>query len=710
MYVAMWAIGVLVYFMLTALIYKKIESGRLVIVGGILYFSGYIIMSGLLFWIDKFSIMTALVLTLLVGIVGSALLFMKNKKKFPVIIPALKKYIPVLVLMVVFACLASNRAGLYPIGQDQGLYQEKAMFLMNGYNDNTMDFKEYDYLTSPTEKQEYMDRLGEMDGVYLLYGEPVNDTNDTRFQIHGVSTFAAILALWGKMFGLTGMTTILTVTYLLGIGGVWLICDNLRLKRSMSFTAAAMIGINPMVLWGAQNILTEIIITMLIVGMFVILTDNLKKQVYNYSVIPAIAYCYLHVTSTLMVPLFVLIYLYLYFWMRKKSVLTAIILVLAGYVSGLKMMYTSAPIYTSMNLDALFSKIKYALDDNNFFGFVFIVSILFIALLFVLEYMGVSKKFRKSLKKLSDTAKGRRIAKIVFTVMVIAIIIATVLIGIKSVKSGNSPLKLTMLCFMFTTGYICLPLAFLGTILNSAKYGKEHSRCVIAVSLLYVLVVYALVVRFDIYYYYYMARYFIPYMMLVVIMAMTIFDCFKPVVVIPICTVVMTIVVMQNPLLLKERDLTYGDFEIVNSIASCVGENDAVILCDNGNMVHKMFMMPVKAMTGADIYFTPDAENSNAKALAMKYENVFILDYDYGSISEDTGKWMNVYRGTLHTSVYDVFNLRKDDDTDVTAVAENQEEAESEEDNVKRRDPFPYPIKLSTFDSNVGLYIYKGQL
>ena len=681
MYILLGALGIIFSIVMTAFIYKKIESGKLLTLSCAFYFAGFIIVSGLLIWIDRFSVSYSLIFTMLLMIAITIITFIRGNRIEKIYL-SINKYIPLFCVLVIAGFLSSMyRSELYPTGQDEGLYQAKAMMYMGGFNDNELEFTEYEGLESGSDKSIYLNKLSEMEGVYLTYKTSENGEPRTTYEIHGIGTFAAMLAFWGDMFGMENMSGILIVMYLIAIAESWIICDNLKLKRYISFSVSALMTVCPIVLWCSKNVLVEIVLTMLFGTFLTVITDNLKKDVLGWSALPVVAICYLHVTTTLIIPLFMIIYLYMYIWMGKKKAMSAMIISLFGYVTGLKMMYTSASIYTSNNLGNLFGKLGNILNDNNFVLIMAIISVLFSIAIIALEMAGVTGNIRKKIKKIRGKNKYASIFRIAMGVIVVLMISFFVYQGFRTVAQGNAVVNMTIMSFLFMTGFICLPLALLSMVLNGNRIFKDHGKFIITLSLVYVLVIYAGIIWRDIYYYYYYTRYFAPFMVLVFVEAAILLDYFKAKYVLPVCAVVVGVLVWTNMLLYTAKDLTYGNFAVVTSIENCVDSQDAIVLMDDALNINKIFMLPVKAMTGADIYFLNYDYEKQINDLAGMYEDIYLLGFDT-SFNEHAsyGNWQAVYKGVLHNSTYDGMD----------------------------RSGLPYPKSVIMFDSPVALYIYKG--
>lgn len=680
----LWALGLLGACALTAYAYKKTDIAHVIIVGLMTYFSLYIIVSGLLIWFDIFSIERSEILTIIVSVLGTVGLAFFSKKKVPEIIIRPWKIVPIAILFVIFTLLSGNKGELYSTSQDQGLYEIKALMYMNGENDNVLSLDEFYEINDSMERAVYIDALKGMDGIYLLNADIYSENCSSEYEIHGIGTFAALLALWGSMFGYVRMSGILTLFLLCTVGGAWLVCDNLGLKPYVSLMVAALTGICPVVMWSSKNILTEAGLCMLVAMFFVYISEEPKRRLIIWSALPLVAFSFYHISITYMLPMFVVIYVYSYFYTKKSDGLYAFIIMLLGYASGLSMMYASSPIYTTKNLANIFVKTHGLLTNDNYRKIVWVGVIVVSIILLVINYLGLLKKLRTPVKTAINKPVDLKKWRIIAMVVCLVIIGLQAYLAYKSVKVyGLDLMKQCFIGVVILTGFIMVPIAMIGFVISIGHYLKDFRKVVMAVALIYVLTVLAGLIFYSINYYYYYARYLAPYMMLVFICAAFVMDFFKAKYVVPVCILTLAVMAFNSRLLYTHRDLTYGDFQVVKNIASCADNKDCIVMLADANRICNMLMFPVKAVTDADMYFVNyNRFDDQMTELSNRYEDVFLLTYNSGFNEDGSQPWNLVYDGVLHSSIYAV----------------NYEKG------------FPYPKAVDIFDSNLGLYIYTGEL
>jgi len=345
----------------------------------------------LMIWTDHFSVTGATICTFVVGVITDVFLVITKTGRIHRIRFNWKSYIPLAIMLALAAFISCmNHAEMYYMGQDSGPYQSRAMFYLGGYNSNVIDFPEIGDSLNEWEKWHYIDELKDLDGFYADYPseENIAVTANVSGVTHGINTFPAALALWGKMFGLDNMPGILTVFYLLLIAYTWFICVNLKFKTSVRTIITAVMVLCPIVLWNSQNTLPEIMLAAFLAMSFELISEGTKKRVTFMSAVPLVAFAFVHIQMTILMPLFVCVYLINYFYTKHRGYLNALLVVLASYVCGFIMMFTTARVYVNKNFDAIYNKTHGLVGDKNIVVVVCITSIIAAALVVVMKLAG----------------------------------------------------------------------------------------------------------------------------------------------------------------------------------------------------------------------------------------------------------------------------------------------------------------------------------
>ena len=192
---------------------KEVSIIRAGVFGIVAYFFISIITSVILFSFDVFSIGKNTIITFALIAIGTGISFIKlNKKPLKALKFNRKECIFFVAIVLVVLLLSGEKFGFFGMGQDQGVYQTKAIELIYGNNTNELDIC-YPLKTLNKEDFEYYrDEMGKLQGYYLIgqVNPAVPDFEnggETRLRgvYHGISTWPAILALFGEMFGVDHM-------------------------------------------------------------------------------------------------------------------------------------------------------------------------------------------------------------------------------------------------------------------------------------------------------------------------------------------------------------------------------------------------------------------------------------------------------------------------------------------------------------------------
>ncbi len=684
MLIGLWILGMIASFLMTALIYRRAEIGRLIIVSQGFYYCFYIIVSGWMIWINHFNLMRGALGTLLIELAAIGMLcfwqsaiyrkskaerhFRLYRKERFCFTLSWKKYLPLAILLAAGAFLVHGKAGFYGTGQDQGLYQIRAMMYMGGYNDNVIDFPEYYDVENNWEKSEYLRILEDMDGYYLLKKDGLKNANEVNGILHGIATFPALLGLWGRMFGLSNMPGILTVLYLLVLANVWLIGDNLGFKPWVNWLMASFMAVCPIIVWSSQQTLTEIGFTLMVCAFLELITENTKKKVYFWSVIPLLAACYYHVIFTVLIPLFVILYLTNYLQSKKRGFLAALMLLMTGYATGYSMMQSTAWHYTMKNFQQLFSKSKGLLNEDNIEAVIWIASAVVFAAAVVLLQKEVRKRLFSWWGGIRESSTAKKTVAWVIRAVMLLLICFFVYKGIKAYRMDMWPMKLSIVGYLIMTGYVMMPAMILGIWLKAGDGLRNRNVMTLVLSSFYVMFFYCGVLWVLIYYYYYYARYLAAFVVLILVMAGYFLNRIQWQIAVPVCLCMITLVKSQSSLLYTDQDLTYMSYEQLEEMAALIGsqrpdsetdasgQKDVILVYDQGYHSPRIFTLALKALTGADIlYLNYDRLSVQLMECRARYDDIYIVQYHLGRFTPGDENWRFLYWGVMKASLYDNF-------------------------------------------------------
>lgn len=649
--------GVAIHCLMAALVYRKIELGKALLLGGSSYLAFYVFLSGFLFWIHAYTVERAAGLVLIPALALSVGLFLQNKKQLPKLRRNTEEYLPLLLILVIAGILCNaHRADYFGTGQDEGLYQIRAMYYINDRYEDEITFPEYQNLYIKWEKGEYVREIRDLEGLYLNVDKEENKPKELSGMLHGLGTFPALLALWGKLFGMRNMSGILCICYLLSIGNVWLICRNLHFRRRFVNLSAALYTVSPIFLWSAQNTLTEIVLATFITQWFVSLTDEDKDTHPMFSALPVMGVCMLHILISVLMPLIVILYFAHYLCSGKRSFLWALISVAFSYGFGFSMMRHTAEVYTISNFAQLFGKTRGLLTEHNLETVVWTAALICVALAVGMLVWGKKNVLLALEKKLRHSRKAADIAKKVFTVLGCLTLVFFIY---KYWERRDEPKYYPYFFatgYLLMTGFVLLPISFVAAAKRGALWFKDRRFVTFVISLFYIVWMYCGFLWVLVYYYFYYARYLTPFVFLPIVMAGYLLQKKPKQILLPAYAVMILVTVLQSRVLYTAKDMTYAEYEVIDSVTSCIGEQDAVLIFDQGYHCHRVFALPIKAISGADVYFLNEAQlERQIKDYGTRYRNLYILSYDMGKLIGDIEgeDWRVVYRGTIHGSLYD---------------------------------------------------------
>ena len=660
MYLIMFLLGIILSMVMTAFIYKTIESGKLLIYSIAVFFCLYVVVSGILIGLDCFEMMKSLCIVSAIELLVSLCLFVMGSRKIPRVEIKATKYVPLLLVLAVAGCIVSyNKSEFYALSQDQGFYQVRAMFYMGGKYDNDITFKEYDNLSEDEARELYKNKVDDAQGGVFVDGDGLT------YQLRGLGTFPAQMALWGKMFGKGNMNGILTLFYVTMLGAVWILCDNLKCKKYVSYMITVLEGLCPMVVWSAKNTLCEIFIAMIIAIFLAMIFEKKQNAATIYlSVLPVGAYCFYHLSVTIIIPLLVMVYWCVSLYRKKADYLWASITLLVLYGFGQMMMSHTSNWYWYCNLDRIFSATKRIINENNFVGIVWVCIGIYAAAVTILYFSGLHRRMCDGFvfNGKSFNAKGCTRSNIIFAIITLILSAVSVLMFVKS-RGRLMPEQetdcLSMFGVMLFTEFITIPLAAVGMICLSGKYLKNYRLMVIWLMFFYCMTVMYIGVYGSMRFYFYYGRYLVPFLLIMFLGAVPVFNRIKARFVIPVMAVLLGIVIYMGRIVYKEQDVTLADFDVVFNMTDNVDKNSAVIIVDN-NLIMSRLLMPMKALTDADVYFADSADNAFAQnemdSLKENYDNIYMLVYDEWFPSEDNFDWELIYRDTMNYSGYERCN------------------------------------------------------
>lgn len=348
-------IGILLGFFVCYFLFHEKDIIKNIILAFFMYFCCYVIISGLLFGLDIFSIESALVIiAIMEGILLLILFFcIGGKNKVELECPVREYLFPIIILLFLLP-FVWNKFGFFGMGQDEGVYQTQAIAFMNNSYKIQKDIPEYQSMTRSEqdtfrEYVEYTLRGYNLFDSSLPYQFNQKKMSDISGYYHGIPTFAAILALWGKIFGLSHMADIQTIFYVCGLFLLFFTCEHLHLRKPVKYIAGIIYGYSPILVWVSKSSLTEIFLTCVIIGCLYFMTGEGNKTETACAVLTVIAFSFYHLTIYTILPIFILIFWGLYLYSKNKRYIYASIAVLAAFVISMVCAFKITASYTYLN-------------------------------------------------------------------------------------------------------------------------------------------------------------------------------------------------------------------------------------------------------------------------------------------------------------------------------------------------------------------------
>ncbi len=603
-----------------------IESVLFSIIG---YFFSHVFFSGLLFWVDQYSIKRTVFLCMLSWVFCATVAILKQKK--PEINWNIKRFmLPIIVSLIVLP-LVIHTFEFYGFGQDEGVYQTQAICFIHGITERQFDFDEYYQLETEEERSKFDTLVSEnyLIGFYRVYDEE-GEYNFTQSEeqavsersgvFHGIPVFSALLALWGLLFGIEHMMGINTVFFVCSIFMLAIICDKFGFKKIGKTAALLVYSFSPLVIWISKSALTEIGLTLIWLTFILLILEKKNKEIMASAVCIWI-YAFYHVSVYAFMPLYVLLYLGLYLYYHNKTYIKSMLIAIAGYVCGYWMMQVVGSEYTTGN----YRKIYFGLiNEKNAPYIIMTICVIFILLGIFLLKSNVQFKFNWQKKKI---AWGIRIF---ISGAFILLVYRIVKLGLNYHQFAN----ITLIGFAICLGMVIPILVYIDILWHTEKWILNRNTGIILSLFLYCIILYSVFFMPVISYYYYYARYLVMYLPLLAAMGGIILDrCKIWKSVLAICINVLIVLPFDN-CLLQQKDDTRVEWNTFNCLSNILQVGDKVVLDDE---LFPYYYFPLKAISGVEIYPLFDNYEDEFKHLSEGETTVYYLTVNNKKRAEEIG-------------------------------------------------------------------------
>lgn len=665
-------LGIIIFMLIFLQLYNRIGILRLITLSVVSFFSLYVITSSFFFLFEKFNIFVILITNIIITI-GILFYFYTKQKSINWRGVYKEKNIWFIIIMIIFIVpFTVDKFEFFGMGQDEGVYQTKAIDLLYGKTDTQQDLSEYYTLDSKEQEEFNVKRPG-----FDNYDSRMPTlSSDEELSVvsgiyHGIPTFAALLTLWGDSFGVENMSGIQTVFLILSIVLVYFICCNLNINRKWSIFSCFVFMFSPITIWVSKSALTEMFLTVIVCSIIYFITER-NKDVRWISSLFITVFAFYHVSIYSIMPLFVSLYMFLYFYEKDKQYLYSILISTLGYGIGFFVTSELSPSYVFNNYNQLYGITKNIISKENLQFVVLSVVLLICIIVLLLRF---SKNTEKIFLKIDSLKNIKKYSSILIKIL---LVLSVVFVILKTIQS-NSLIHfefMTLSAYTYVTGIILIPIVYIILFCNTEKFLTDRNKIILVFLFVYQIVIYSFVFKPDTRHYYYYARYLVPYIPIVTIFATLLLNQYKLKITFLMSIFILIIDIPYNITLATQKDDSRIEWDILNNIASMV-ESDDIIIVDNS--LDMRLYLPIRAMTGAKVY--PESNFDYVKTNLLSEED---LDCYFISTSNELENYSVVYR-------------------DINTVSDN---LIAENYNPNKNKLIPFPEKFVTTNEIITLYKY----
>lgn len=614
---------------------KNIEIVLAGVLSVVYYFCIYVAVSGVLFVLGIFSLGRSTAAVFLITCVISAVLIYKRGIKsvgdIQVEWDARASVWSYLVIAVI-ALFTMGHFEFFGMGQDQGVYQTEAINLYYNITDKQQNIPEYDELEKGEYKTFYQQSIRSLGGFDLLVDSTMipgceidSQTSDAEGMWHGIPTFASILGLSAKMFGIEHMSYIQGIFFVCVLLLLEFILRDLKVGTYLRMLCLTISGISPQIMWVKKSTLTEEFLTLLITA-FLYFILNKKREKKMLAVIPIIIFCFFHVTIFTMMPIFVLIFWYLFVTTGQKQYLRCSASIILGYFLGFFMMFFLQPRYTLLNYQQGMPFVPLDLIP------VLVVCVCIGALL-------VNVLIGKKITKVIDTQGFIRGYLKYLSLLPILLIVIRILINNYTYHQLT---LVTIVCYAVLTGVFLLPVIL--CLLISKKYDFDETIGILGLLFSWCIVIYSLVMKRDIHYYYYYGRYLVPYLSIIVLFFVSLVRNKKwKLQFLPLIMGSVILLPFAGVLLVNQDD-SRMEWKTLGEVMEAA-DDAQVILLDSDLM--QLFYFPLKAVSGAKVYPVMNELDTTLQSIPSSEGRTLYLSKN---TAKDNDSWMRIlYRNETYS-------------------------------------------------------------
>jgi|GEM_PF-2471420 len=629
-------VGVILFSLIAGMLLKKKNILTLPVIGISLYLCFYVLTSGMLCWIDQFGIFRSCLSSTFMGAIIYGILKIK-KYVFSYSWPDKATLIPIAILLISVP-LVWNQFDVYGMGQDEGVYQTKAIALISGDNHNQFDFDEYHDL-SASEQEQYRQFVKIFAGFYKNASYPTFEENNQHCDVtgyfHGVPTMGAMLALGAALFGIASMKRISLIMFLATVWLIFAFCEERKWSKITAFLLTIITAVSPIVIWVTKSSLTESFLTLAITLTLFLITATIDHPGIGRGLIavPIAAFCFFHVSAFMLMPGFTAVLLLLYLEKRDRQYLFIHYSILIAFAMGFYMMLITAPQYTYDNLKRM--EIG-PLNHNN----LWIVPILYAAAAILLSFI-ISRIRGLTLKTIAENAAAKWLirALIMFSLIYVAYFVWKMHLalpqdelqvnkGLRDFYWGNKNLYTI---FQYTpffavcifSGILLVPAVIISA-WKSPEWYLELKNVSVFVLFFYLVFLCNVFVRKEIPYYYYYARYLEYVIPVVVLMTGILMEKINVKFAMVLSFIGIAVMIPYSLFLAKNDDDSVIQTNTLMSICDSIKPGSAVIF-DSSDWLIRNIGIDVRELSQVHIYPKFRDYDKELKELSTQYSRVYII-------------------------------------------------------------------------------------
>lgn len=578
-----------------------------VAVGTALLMCLHVVISFVLFTIDKYSVLRTVSTMFIVSTLTlTATLLLKKGKKFVCDTSVRNALIPI-IICVFLVPFVSLKNGCYGMGQDEGGYQVQALYYMSGDTSAVKDFEGY-YDLSEEDRETFKQSIDYTNGFDALregYKDPNyhEGISPSLRYIHGIPSFSALMATWGSIFGPEDIQGVQTLIYVLLIFLTYFVTVRLGFSKVYSCLSCFAVGFSPAVIWLMKSSLTESFMALLIMLFLWLLTTDTKWSDI-LSIVPVAVYGMYHVSFYTIVPLFIGVYAFRYIATAEKKYVGLMYAMPALQVMSFFTMSRIQPIYTRNNYMRLFviKGAEHSVSDLD--GQVILVALIY---MFVISLFTIFiGKFLRNNNRLLILGKNKMFRwglRVLIAVPILKIVIGLMRADFPTALDALKQfMRTTFYNYAMAGGLILFVAAIVLALVRPSDMIKDNKTSTLSIMFFYLVLVYSAFLNGFAHPLMYYTRYLVPFLSVAVLFVMFVLNerkNIKAYITVPVFVLCMSIFVPTNMSLLTSRDDTKVTWEVMNSITELFDEDDAVIVAENSRLV---MWAGIDAMTDADVY------------------------------------------------------------------------------------------------------------